>query len=55
MNITVIQADYFNPQHKKDILHLLDAYATDPMGGGKALDPKVPLVSSKLKVVMRIY
>ena len=41
MNITVIKADYFNPQHEKDILHLLDAYATDPMGGGKPLDPKV--------------
>jgi ribosomal protein S18 acetylase RimI-like enzyme len=41
MNITVIKADYLNPQHEKDILYLLDAYATDPMGGGKPLDQGV--------------
>ncbi len=41
MNITVIKADYFNLQHEKDILYLLDAYASDPMGGGKPLDTEV--------------
>ena len=41
MNITVIKADYFHQQHEKDIQYLLDAYATDPMGGGKPLDQGV--------------
>ncbi len=36
-----MQADYRNEQHAKDIPMLLDAYATDPMGGGKPLDPRV--------------
>lgn len=37
MKIDVIQADYTNPQHAQDIPYLLNAYATDPMGGGKPL------------------
>jgi GNAT superfamily N-acetyltransferase len=41
VSIDVITADYFNLQHKKDIINLMDAYASDPMGGGKPLDAKV--------------
>jgi len=35
--IVLIQADYQNEQHGKDLLMLLNAYALDPMGGGEAL------------------
>jgi ribosomal protein S18 acetylase RimI-like enzyme len=41
MNIEIMKADYLNEQHKKDIPMLLDAYAADPMGGGKPLDDSV--------------
>ena len=41
MNIRVIQVDYFNAQHAAHLVALLDAYARDPMGGGKALEPEV--------------
>ena len=41
MNIEVIKADYSNKRHKNEIPMLLDAYALDPMGGGKPLDSKV--------------
>lgn len=37
MKITLIQADYHNEQHGKDLIMLLNAYALDPMGGGEAL------------------
>ncbi len=37
MNITVINADYLNPQHAQDIVFLLNSYAKDPMGGGEPL------------------
>jgi len=35
--ITVCPADYSNAAHAAAIVHLLDAYAQDPMGGGHAL------------------
>jgi len=41
MNIEVIKADYSNKQHKKEIPMLLDAYASNPMGGGNPLDAEV--------------
>jgi len=41
MKIVILIADYSNPQHQRDIPFLLDAYATDPMGGGRALEPAV--------------
>lgn len=41
MQITLIQADYHNEQHGKDLVMLLNAYALDPMGGGKALSDDV--------------
>lgn len=37
MKISIIQADYLNEQHGKDLVMLLNEYALDPMGGGEAL------------------
>ncbi|WP_345971402.1 GNAT family N-acetyltransferase [Sulfurimonas sp. HSL1-6] len=41
MNIQVVKADYSNEKHKAEIPMMLDAYARDPMGGGKPLDDVV--------------
>jgi ribosomal protein S18 acetylase RimI-like enzyme len=41
MNVEIIKADYLNPAHGRAIGHLLNAYASDLMGGGKFLDPKL--------------
>jgi ribosomal protein S18 acetylase RimI-like enzyme len=41
MNIKVIEADYLDKRHEKEIPMLLDEYATDPMGGNKPLDEDV--------------
>ncbi len=41
MKSRILIADYANPKHRQDIPLLLDAYAKDPMGGGKPLDPQV--------------
>ncbi|MCP4988760.1 MAG: GNAT family N-acetyltransferase [Colwellia sp.] len=41
MQINIIQADYQNEQHGEDLVMLLNAYALDPMGGGKALGDEV--------------
>jgi len=38
MKIDIIEADYNNKKHAKDILYLLNSYSRDPMGGGKALE-----------------
>ncbi len=32
--IQIVQVDYHNSQHARDLVLLLDAYATDVMGGG---------------------
>ncbi|TKB45665.1 GNAT family N-acetyltransferase [Thalassotalea mangrovi] len=37
MSVEVIVADYKNPQHCKDLIFLLNAYAEDPMGGNEPL------------------
>lgn len=37
----VVVADYTDERHAGDIVSLLNAYATDPMGGGAGLDPDV--------------
>lgn len=37
MNRRTASADLRNPDHAAAVLHLLDAYARDPMGGGGAL------------------
>ena len=36
-SIEVLRADYANPVHAAALVHLLDAYARDPMGGAHAL------------------
>ncbi|GAA0821924.1 GNAT family N-acetyltransferase [Colwellia sp. D2M02] len=41
MQISLIQADYQNEQHSKDLVMLLNAYAQDPMGGGEPLAQSV--------------
>ncbi len=41
MNIHVIKANYSDSKHEKEIQELLNIYASDPMGGAKALDKKV--------------
>ena len=38
---SIIQADLTNPQHAEAEIALLDAYARDPMGGGKGLADNV--------------
>jgi len=43
MEVTVIFADYKNPQHEKDICKLMSEYAQDPMGGGEPLSGYVQL------------
>lgn len=37
VDIHIIQADYSNPLHARDLLFLMNEYAQDPMGGGDAL------------------
>jgi ribosomal protein S18 acetylase RimI-like enzyme len=41
MEIKVSRVDYKNSQQTNDLLYLLNTYALDPMGGGKALDKYV--------------
>lgn len=41
MQVNIIQADYQNEEHGKDLVMLLNAYALDPMGGGEALATEV--------------
>jgi ribosomal protein S18 acetylase RimI-like enzyme len=41
MNITVLVADYTNPQHATDLALMLDVYASDPMGGGGGISDHV--------------
>lgn len=46
--LQVLRADYANPVHARALVSLLDAYAQDPAGGGKALSEyaKTHLVQS---------
>ena len=41
MKIDIIRADYRDPRHARDLVYLLNAYAEDPMGGGRALPASV--------------
>ncbi len=41
MAVHLIIADYSNPQHASTLRQLLNNYARDPMGGGKAIDESV--------------
>ena len=47
-SLRVCRADYANPVHARALLSLLDAYASDPMGGGEPLTEftKVNLVAA---------
>lgn len=52
MNIKIIQADYLNKDHARAIGLLLNAYASDPMGGSKPLSEKiVNTIAQKLSKV----
>jgi len=44
MNVELIKADYAVPEHRQDILQLMNDYALDPMGGGEALADEVQTV-----------
>ena len=39
--ITIVEADLGNPTHQDAIVHLINAYAGDPMGGGRELPEAV--------------
>ncbi len=39
--IEIVEADLMLPEHAMTVIQLLDEYAHDPMGGGKALPPFV--------------
>lgn len=41
MNIKVVNADYSDAKHMEEIPGLLDAYASDPMGGGTPLSAEI--------------
>jgi len=41
MSIEIVKADYLSELHSKDIPSLLNAYASDPMGGGQPLRDSV--------------
>ncbi len=41
MSINIFKVDYADTQQGKDLSYLLNSYALDPMGGGKALAPFV--------------
>lgn len=52
MNIEILQANYFNKDHAQAIGVLLNAYATDPMGGGKPLPAEiVNNIANKLSTI----
>ena len=41
MSVEIVEADFSDPAHGADLVMLLNAYACDPMGGGKPLNDKV--------------
>lgn len=48
VDVTTLRADYANPSHAAALVMLLDAYASDPAGGGEGLSAfaKTNLVAS---------
>lgn len=52
MKIEVVEADYQNEKHQREIPMLLNLYASDPMGGGEPLNAEVKdnLVSELAKL-----
>jgi len=51
-NLEVIQVDYNNPKHARDLVFMMDVYASDIMGGGKllTLEVKKNLVTELTKI-----
>ena len=41
MNLDIVKADFSDSDHERDIRMLMDAYASDIMGGGEALGREV--------------
>ncbi len=41
MQLSIINVNYADARHAAHLSELLDAYARDPMGGGKPLEPEV--------------
>ncbi len=41
MKIEILDADYLNETHAQEIAHLMNSYATDPMGGGNPLAEEI--------------
>jgi ribosomal protein S18 acetylase RimI-like enzyme len=39
--VTIIEADLTAPPHQQAVVHLINNYARDPMGGGRDLPPDV--------------
>ena len=39
--VKIVQADLARPEHRRAVVEMIDAYATDPMGSGKPLPAKV--------------
>jgi GNAT superfamily N-acetyltransferase len=39
--VEIVEADLDRPEHRKAVLELTDAYASDPMGNGKPLSDEV--------------
>lgn len=37
LTVRVVRVDYQNPEHAQAVVAMLDAYASDPMGGGEGL------------------
>lgn len=37
MSVTIVEVDFNNQTHARDLVLMLNGYATDPMGGGEAL------------------
>ncbi len=41
MTIEIVEADLERPEHQQAVCKMLDAYASDPMGGGQPLEEEV--------------
>ena len=39
--VRVVEADYADPTHRDGIVHIIDSYASEPIGGGTSLAPEV--------------
>jgi ribosomal protein S18 acetylase RimI-like enzyme len=39
--VRIIKVDYADPRHARDLVHMLNAYASDPMGGSAPLADSV--------------